>query len=458
MKRSLNGMARLILVCSVLWLPAHAFGQVNARIIHHFMVDGTDGAQPFGAPIQGSDGMLYGTTQNRGSNDYGTVFRSRTDGSDYEVIYNFSRDPAQGQNPQATLVQGSDGRLYGTTAFSGTVFRVNTNGEDYTVLRSFGGPGILVLGRDGALYGTSMGGGTNNSGTVFKLNMDGSGFAVVCNFSTNIADARSPYPGLMEGRDGALYGTAGGGSNGLGTLFKVNLDGSDYAVLHTFGSGTDGSYPQAGLMEASNGALYGTTAGGGNNGVGTVYRLNVDGSDYAVLYHFTTGPRQGRRPASVPLIQRKDGMLYGVATEGGDASGPSAAIFRLSTNGADYAVLWSLGNSFNPDGGGPCFGLTQDRDGALYGTTLYGGTNGNGTVFQLTFLQPKFISASLLSDKTVQLSLSGVSNATYRIEASTNVVNWLFMTNILNATGTAQFKDLDAPNFVQRFYRAAWVP
>ena len=463
MKRSLNHFARSTLACAAICLMAQSYGQVNFRIIHHFG-SGGDGQMPCAATWQSLDGKLYGTTIYGGTNGYGTVFKLNTDGSDYKVIYNFSGDRREGTNPQADLVQDSDGVLYGTTTVN-SVFKVNTNGDGYAVLGSGTGcSGTLVLGRDGALYGTSWDGGSNNVGTVFRLNTDGAGFTVLYNFSTNVFDGRYPYPGLIQATDGALYGsTALGGSNNAGTLFKLNANGDGYAVLHSFGSSGDGRDPEAKLMQGRDGMLYGTTYGGGSNNVGMVFRLNTDGSNYVVLYSFTTTGGQGRYPAPVALLQRTDGMLYGTTQSGGDSANgcsrsPYATVFRLNTNGADYAVLYRLGYYYSVDGAGPCVGLMQGIDGAFYGTTMYGGLYGNGILFQLTVIPSKFTSSALLPDRTFQLSLSGVSNATYRIDASTDLVNWLMLTNILNATGTVRFVDLEAPNFSQRFYRAAWVP
>jgi uncharacterized repeat protein (TIGR03803 family) len=125
-------------------------------------------------------------------------------------------------------------------------------------------------GGDGALYGTTGEGGSNDLGTVFKLNKDGSGYAVLRSFRFMSRDGYRPH-GLVEGCDGLLYGTTAGYA---GTVFKLNKDGSDYAVLHSFGSITgDGSFPN-GLVRGKDGALYGTTLSGGDMGfLGTVFKL-----------------------------------------------------------------------------------------------------------------------------------------------------------------------------------------
>ena len=162
--------------------------------------------------------------------------------------------PAQAAaNPFANVIQGSDGALYGTTgygspnAIEGTVFKMNTNGSGFTVLHSFiftnspndgAGPGgALVQGRDGALYGTTGSGGTYDAGTVFKLNTDGSGYKVIYNFGQG--NTAGPLAALVQGSDGTLYGTTYGGYGYKGTVFKLSTNGSGYMVLHTF-TGTSG--------------------------------------------------------------------------------------------------------------------------------------------------------------------------------------------------------------------------
>src|SRR5262249_10353216 len=166
--------------------------------------------------------------------------------------------------------------------------------------------GNLIQGGDGALYGTTYAGGGSGHGTVFRVNPDGTGYAAIHSFS--YSDGSQPYAGLIQGNDGALYGTtAQGGSIGNGTVFRINPDGSGYAVLHSFAFGADGANPYAGLIQGSDGALYGTTMGGGASGNGTVFKVNLDGSGYAVLRSFTGG--DGAHPYA-GLIQGNDGALY----------------------------------------------------------------------------------------------------------------------------------------------------
>jgi len=160
----------------------------------------------------------------------------------------------------------------------------------YQLLKSFGTPGTggypvagLLQGSDGALYGTAQSGGSLGNGTVFKLNPDGTGFTVLKNFDSSTTGGY-PQAGLLQGTDGALYGTASqGGSLGYGTVFKLNPDGTGFTVLKNFDNSTTGGYLHAGLLQGTDGALYGTAYQGGSSGVGTVFRLVLSsGTVYSI--------------------------------------------------------------------------------------------------------------------------------------------------------------------------------
>lgn len=144
--------------------------------------------------------------------------------------------------------------------------------------------GQLLIENDGFFYGTTVDGGATNYGAVFKVRPDGSGFAVLHSFAVTAGDGANPYAAVIRGSDGALYGTTyGGGTYGNGTVFKVNTDGTGYGVLYNFsGTGGDGSQPRSPLIQGADGALYGTTGIGPTNLQGTVYKLNTDGSGYSL--------------------------------------------------------------------------------------------------------------------------------------------------------------------------------
>jgi uncharacterized repeat protein (TIGR03803 family) len=348
---------------------------------------GSDGSYPVaGLVLAGS--TLYGTTAEGGSSDYGVVFKVNTDGSGYAVLKSFTG--SDGAEPNAGLVLAGS-TLYGTTIYGGssacllgcgTVFKVNTDGSGYAVLRSFTGSdgagpwaGLVLAGS--TFYGTTFGGGSSNCGVVFKVNTDGSGYAVLKSFTGS--DGANPQQAGLVLAGSTLYGTTlyGGSSwsgvgSGFGVVFKVNTDGSGYAVLRTF-TGSDARYP-AGLVLAGS-TLYGT-GGGGSSGCGVIFKVNTDGSGYAVLKSFTGG--DGASPCAGLVLAGS--TLYGTASQGGSAG--DGVVFKVNTDGSGYAVLKSFTGS---DGSDPQAGLVL-AGGTLYGTTDGGGDLYAGVVFSLACL------------------------------------------------------------------------
>ena len=337
-----------------------------------------------------SGGILYGTTWSincDSSNGNGVVYKMNTDGTGYTVLKRFTNN----DGPKGGGLVMSGGTLYGTTFGSsgsggsstspgckGTVFTMNTDGTGYAVLKRFTGTdgqypyapsaSCLVL-SGGTLYGTTYMGGSSGKGTVFRVNTDGTGFAVLKNFTG--PDGQSPYAGLVSA-GGALYGTTySGGSSGDGTVFKMNTDGTGFAVLKSF-TGSDGSAPQAGLV-LSGGTLYGTTYSGGSSGKGTVFEVNTDGTGFAVLKTFTGS--DGQSPYAGLALS--GGTLYGTTYIGGSSG--KGTVFKVKTDGTGSAVLKSFTGS---DGSEPYAGLVLSG-GTLYGTTSYGGSSGKGTVFKV---------------------------------------------------------------------------
>ena len=225
----------------------------------------------------------------------------------------------------------------------------------------------LVQGRDGKLYGTAYLGGTNNYGSVFRLTTNGT-FASLSAFDYD--DGANPVAPLIQGTNGLFYGvTYVGGPNGYGTVFSLTTNGL-LTTLASFNF-TNGAYPFGALLQANDGAFYGTTLEGGTNGGwGTIFRMSADGN-LTTLHSFNYD--DGAQPAD-GLMQATDGNLYGTTSEGG--WGGMGTMFRITTSGALTTVIWFNG----PNGANPQSPVIQDRIGAFCGTTEYGGTGYNGAV------------------------------------------------------------------------------
>jgi uncharacterized repeat protein (TIGR03803 family) len=244
-----------------------------------------------------------------------------------------------------------------------------------------------VLGADGNLYGTLPFGGTNGIGTIYKVTTNGSR-TTLYTFKTNFnkSNGANPYGALASGGDGNLYGVAyQGGTNNQGTLFKITSNGA-FTLLYSFGLATnapgyalDGANPLGALVQGRDGNYYGTTSKGGTNNLGTVFQFSTNGA-LTTLHSFSgTGTNDdGAAPYAAPLVESADGVFYGTTSAGGTNN--YGTLFRITSDGA----LTTLFEFSYTDGRGPLAGLSFGTDGNLYGTTSDGGANGYGTVFQIT--------------------------------------------------------------------------
>jgi uncharacterized repeat protein (TIGR03803 family) len=272
-----------------------------------------DGEIPNAGLVQGTDGNFYGTTYLGGAPaGHGTIFKI-TPGGVLTTLLRFRY--FEGDNPEAGLVQGTNGDFYGTTPVggthdgNGTVFRITPRGTRNTLYNfcaeancaDGAGPFAgLVQAIDGNFYGTTEGGGAASSGTVFKITPRGA-LSTLYSFCTqaNCADGAGPLAGLVQAIDENFYGTtAVGGVNGDGTVFKITPRGA-LSTLHSFDF-TDGSGPVGGLVQATNGSFYGTTGGGGANNYGTVFSLSVGLGPF-----IETLPTSGKVGAKVIILGNK---------------------------------------------------------------------------------------------------------------------------------------------------------
>jgi uncharacterized repeat protein (TIGR03803 family) len=420
--------------------------------LHSF--DVTDGANPYAGLIQATDGNLYGTTWVGGAGaNGGTVFKITPSGT-LTVLYSFCSQTSctDGMAPYAGLVQATDGNFYGTTTYGGangdgTVFRITPSGT-LTTLYSFcsqsnctdgrGPEASLIHADDGNLYGTTTGGGTNTTdcgvlgcGTVFKITLGGT-LTTLYSFCSKgaCADGEFPQGGLVQATDGHLYGTTyNGGVNGMnGTVFEITTSGA-LTTLYSFcalSSCTDGKLPEAALVQAADGNLYGTTYQGGTNtagcggsGCGTVFKITTSGT-LTTLYNFCSQSNctDGGEPAA-GLVQAADGNLYGTTYQEGLGYDTNGTIFKITTAGMLTTLYTFCSQSNCTDGEHSYAGLIQAIDGNLYGTTNGGGANGWGTAFSLSLS----VTGPAVKLSPTSVTFAGQDTGTTSVEKTITLTN-----------------------------------
>lgn len=418
---SVNGAASALLQGSV-YSPILYFGQ---------NVYADKGSVPKGNLVL-SGNTLYGTASYGGLGGAGTVFSVSTGGSNAITLHSFAAPPqysnTDGTSPAAGLILSSN-ILYGTASSGGdygygTVFGVKTNGESFTTLHTFAQPGQSGTNTDGALpvggllpfgptlYGMASAGGPSGGGVVFNMNDDGTGFSAL-DFGVGGSAGGCVFVGNR------LYGTSSYGGDGYGTVFAINTNGTGLAILHNFSdmvgydpesgyqTNLDGINPE-GTMLLSDGSLYGATSGGGTGGSGTLFKINTDGTGFAVIHTF--GPVNydyTNSDGSDGMLAMVEGStLYGTMLGGGP--GGSGTIFAVHTDGTGFTNLYIFSpTSFdginsadeNSDGARPQCGLTLSGN-TFYGSTSSGGVTGEGVIFALT-----------LAAVPIPLNIQSISNA-----------------------------------------------
>jgi uncharacterized repeat protein (TIGR03803 family) len=392
-----------------LFTLAVAISASGYTLIHGFAGAPSDGANPqYGALV--TDGTsLYGFTENGGTNGVGTVFKVNPNGSGYHVIHSFNGvyilnqggDLNDGAVPLGSpLIVGST--IYGMTSAGGTnnllglgetqgtIFRINTDGTGFSLLHTFSNAiqddgytpyGSLVTDNTNLFGMTSTG--NTDEGNIFSIAPGGTNFVVMHRFGSILNDGAAPDASfLLSG--GVLYGmTTHGGSNGVGTIFTINTSGAGYHIIHHFtGMASDGASPYGSLI-ISNSTLYGTTSGGGLNGHGTVFSVSTNGTNFQLLHSFSATELQ--QPEGDLTLSNS--TLYGMASTGGTNGLGFGGVFEVNTDGTGYQFVHAF--SFVPfgnqaqDGSSP-FGSLLLFNSQLYGMTHFGGSTTNaGAVFSL---------------------------------------------------------------------------
>ncbi len=390
----------------VLFLASAAAAQTFTAL-HSF--SGPDGNNSGTSLIQATNGNLYGTTVYGGSSNNGVVFGISPSGT-ITSVYGFNG--TNGSQLFSSVVQGGSGSLFATTYFGGannlgTFFTIQ--GSTPVALHSFassdGSPsqGGIIRAGDGNFYGTTLNGGAYGSGTVYKVTPAGV-LTVLHNFTRSGGEGGNPYEALLEASDGNFYGTTwDGGSFDHGTIFKITPGGT-FTTLYQFclsdpATCPDGYNPQGALMQGADGALYGTTTRGGNTvcfineyqGCGTIFRIGTTGA-FTQLHRFDGSDGAG---PTWRLTQGTDGNFYGITYYlGPNTSCPNGCgtIYNMTPSGTVTTLYAFCSATACADGYGLGASPIQDTNGAFYGTTGLGGAYGKGVVYSLDMGLGPFVS------------------------------------------------------------------
>ena len=358
------------------------------------------GSGPNGVLVSDGAGFFWSTTAVGGATGNGTVFKVNVSNGALTTLLSFPDNGAtnKGAIPYAGLVSDGTGSFLGTTrsggaAGFGTVFKVNASTGVLTTLVEFTGDGAnsgvlpeaeLVSDGAGSFWGTTFKGGAGSFGTVFKVNASSGALTTVVEFTNNglAKKGYGPFAGLASDGAGFFWGTtSAGGATGDGTVFKENaLSGLLTTLVEFTGNGATnkGSGPTAGLVSDGAGFFWGTTAGGGASGRGTVFKVEANTGVLTTVAEFTgaSSPNKGSRPLG-RLVSDGAGVFWGTTSRGGVAE--NGTIFKVDVNtGVLTTVLEFLNNGRDPRAG-----LVSDGAGFFWGTTSDGGIAGKGTVFKV---------------------------------------------------------------------------
>lgn len=422
----------------------------------------------FNGLTQAPDGNFYGTAPSTNAGRGGVIFRITPAGA-YSTVQTFTGP--NGAAPEGPLLLASDGKLYGTTIAGGTyglgtLFRLTPGGTPQTI-HSFGGPEgaspsfNLIQASDGYFYGVTLGGSTNPP-LVFRADTNGA-IVTITNLNNLFANApQSPNDGLVEGPDGALYGTtqtSGAQTTTIiGSIFRITKSGARVSLAVFQGSSfplTTGYRPIAGLTSGGDGFLYGTVgfsylSGAGTNS-GWVFRMTTNGSMTTLCTFYTTN---GSNPGS-RLLLAADGNFYGLTGSGGSYG--KGTVFQVSTNG----LLTTLA-SFTATNGGVVGGflapsLIQSTDANLYGVShVAAGRLGFPLAFRC--VEPPMLTGTARLNAGLTLTWNSFVNARYNIlyKTSLDASTWLSLASTITAAGpTTSFTDFGpAP----RYYQVVLLP
>jgi uncharacterized repeat protein (TIGR03803 family) len=368
--------------------------QAQTFSVVHSFTGGHDGGNPLNGFTTDGAGNLYGTASSGGKFSNGVAFKINAKGVE-TILHSFKGDK-DGASPQGFLIRDSAGNFYGTTSAGGTygqgtVFRLTGGAEK--VLYSFAGQtdgsdpeSGLAIDAAGNLYGTTAAGGTSGNGTVFRLAppiKEGGKWteSVLYSFG-NSPDGSVPVGGVSLDATGNLYGTtSANGTYGFGTVFQLT-PGSVWTenVIHDFQNANDGAVPYAGLIRDQHGNFYGAATEGGSGGGGTIFELTPSKGNWTFNVIYSV-PGWGISGSFRNVVLDASGNLYGTTHCDGDYN--SGTVYELSPSGGswNYNLLYTFTGGTD---GLYSFSNLVLNQGKLYGTTKYGGVDGDGVIFEVT--------------------------------------------------------------------------
>ena len=352
-----------------------------------------NGSNPYGALLQASNGRLYGLTQSGGANNAGVIFEYNDTSNTYTIKYSFIG--STGSKPYASLIQASNGKLYGTTLLGGlygygVIFVFDYTASNYSDLYDFfnstngyGSTGSLLQTSTGKLYGLTQNGGiggTGSDGVIFEYNYLTSTYTK--KFDLGSISATNSSGALMQANNGKLYGLSNiGGIQGSGIIFEYDLNSATCTKKIDL-SLNQGYYPTASLTKAINGKLYGVAAEGGLYGRGVIFEYNYPANTYTKKIDLGgVGFSNGANPQG-SMLQASNGKFYGLTLFGGTNS--SGVIYEYNDTSNTYSVKVNLNHNTNL-GSDAIGSLIQANNGKLYGMTESGGTYGNGALIEYDF-------------------------------------------------------------------------
>lgn len=367
---------RPLALALVLLIPAAL--RADDQILHAFAGAPADGASPSGDLV--AFGLsLYGMSPLGGANNAGTIYRIDASGA-----FTLQQSLPAGSFPSGSLTRG-DFALYGVTdgggaSNLGTVFKINPDGSGFVPLYDFAGgaAGRVPVGAPvlsgSSLYGMTNFGGASNRGLLYRLDTDGGNYTILHSFAGGADDGSYPVGSLL------LSGSTLFGMTSSGAVFRIDVNGGNFSVLRNLAGSADGANPQGSLLLIGS-TLYGTTSSGGSGGSGTVFSMDVTGGNFQVLHAFTGAAGDGGLPTGALTLVGS--TLYGTTQVGGDGFG---TVFSMALDGGGFSLVHRFaggpGDGASPQGS---LALVGDR---LYGTAAGGGANGNGVIFSVPVPEP----------------------------------------------------------------------